>query len=226
MFCTELFRQGFIVGTWNFFEANHGKRDPDAVGGALKRRADSLVSKGTDILDATELFAVLQKTERTIKFCLFFVNEESVKKAVSDMPNDVPPVPSIMRMHQAVTLSYGELTYRYISCLCMTTQHLNSECFNTKRFTFSHQQTAPTASTGTEVQWQSPKVVGKWCVLKYDGDLYPGVVTEVKHILRSVVCRRLESTGFSGQPRKTSFGTCLRTYHPTPKASHRSSRGD
>jgi len=72
------------------------------------RKADSLVIKGTDILDASELFAVLQKTETAIK--LFFVNEEAVEKTVQEMPKDVPSIPSTMRIHQAVNFAQGELT--------------------------------------------------------------------------------------------------------------------
>lgn len=69
-FPTELFKRGFTAGTWNFFEASHGKSAPEGVGGALKSKADSLVNKGTDIPDAAELFAVLQKTEMEIKLLL------------------------------------------------------------------------------------------------------------------------------------------------------------
>lgn len=43
LFCTELFRRGFAAGTWNFFEASHGKGAPDGVGGALKRIVTVLV---------------------------------------------------------------------------------------------------------------------------------------------------------------------------------------
>lgn len=186
LFCTELFRQGFTAGTWNFFEASHGKGAPDGVGGALKRRADSLVSQGRDITDAAELFEVLQETNTKIK--LFFVSEEAVDKAVLEMPNDVPPIPSIMRIHQVVSLAHGVLIYRDVSCLCTTTQNLNCGCFNTKHFKFSNQQTAPMAPTVTEDQWQSLEVVGKWCVLKYDGDLYPGVITDISETQVEVRC--------------------------------------
>lgn len=78
------------------------------------------------IPDAAKLFAMLQNTEKTIK--LFYVKEGAVEKAVQEMPNDVPPVPSIRRMHQAAT----------------------------------------------EVPW--PEVVGKCSVVKYEGDLYPGII--------------------------------------------------
>lgn len=37
---------------------------------------------------------------------------------------------------------------------------------------------ALTAPTATQVQWQSPEVVGKWCVLKSEGDLSPSVITD------------------------------------------------
>ncbi|XP_028254033.1 uncharacterized protein LOC114441699 isoform X2 [Parambassis ranga] len=185
LFCTELFRRGFAAGTWNFFEASHGKGAPDGVGGALKRRADSLVSKGTDIPDAAELFSALQKTDTTIK--LFFVKEEAVEKAVSMMPNNVPPIPSTMRMHQAVTLTHGKLMYRDVSCLCSETQNLKCECFNTKHFVFN-QQAAPGTLTDTEVLWQNPDVVGKWCVLKYEGDLYPGIIMDTSETHIQVRC--------------------------------------
>ena len=60
----------------------------DSVGAALKRTADNLVNKGTEIPDAAELFAVLQNTETTIK--LFFDSEEEVEQAVLEMPKDLP----------------------------------------------------------------------------------------------------------------------------------------
>lgn len=112
------------------------------------------------------------------------------------MPKDLPPVPSTMRMHQAVTLAHGELTYRDVSCLCTAQQNLNCDCFNSKHFKFSHQQTTPmapaapaaSAPTVTEVQWQSPEVVAKWCVLKYEGDLYPGVITDTSETHVEVCC--------------------------------------
>ncbi|KAI4811884.1 hypothetical protein KUCAC02_014755 [Chaenocephalus aceratus] len=52
LFSTELMNRGFKRGTWNFFEASHGKGAPDGVGGLLKRTADRLVSQGHDIPSA------------------------------------------------------------------------------------------------------------------------------------------------------------------------------
>lgn len=114
--------------------------------------------------------------------------QATLHTGVSEMPNDVPPVPSIMRIHQVVSLAHGELIYRDVSCLCTTTQNLNCGCLNAKHFKFSNQQTAPMAPTETEVQWQSLEVVGIWCVLKYDGDLFPDVITDTSEIHVEVRC--------------------------------------
>lgn len=71
LFSTELSKRGFQSGTWNFFEASHGKGAPDGVGGVLKRLADQLVSQGRDIPDAITLYRALLTTGTTVK--LFYV---------------------------------------------------------------------------------------------------------------------------------------------------------
>lgn len=52
MFSTELHKLGFSYAEWNFFESGHGKGIPDAVGGSLKRKADSKVKFWCDITSA------------------------------------------------------------------------------------------------------------------------------------------------------------------------------
>ena len=39
LFGTELVKRGFRAGSWNFFEAGHGKGAPDGVGATLKKTA-------------------------------------------------------------------------------------------------------------------------------------------------------------------------------------------
>ncbi|KAK2857675.1 hypothetical protein Q7C36_005594 [Tachysurus vachellii] len=80
LFSTELAKRGIKAGTWNFFEASHGKGAPDGVGAALKRTADMLISHGWDIQDAHELFEALLETNTSIK--LFFVNDDTVEQAL------------------------------------------------------------------------------------------------------------------------------------------------
>ena len=126
-FSTELARRGLKGGTWNFFEASHGKGAPDGVGGALKRTADQMVNTGSDIPDAHTLYLALSNTTTSIK--LFFIPAEAVDHAVQQMQNQIPPVPSIMKCHQVVTYIPGEVLYREMSCMCSTKKQLNCQCF-------------------------------------------------------------------------------------------------
>ncbi|XP_063767605.1 uncharacterized protein LOC134883246 [Eleginops maclovinus] len=183
LFCTELYQRGFGKGTWNFFEANHGKGAPDGVGGVLKRLADDLVSKGSDIPDARSLFSALARTETSIK--LFFVEEEDIEKAIQAMPPNIPPVPSTMRLHQVVTQDSGTLICRDVSCLCAaTTKRLECQCPGSWAFTFLPDQTPSLPA----VDWTRTDTIGKWCMVRYDGDIYPGIVTATDDTAIQVKC--------------------------------------
>ncbi|XP_058888822.1 uncharacterized protein LOC117972307 [Acipenser ruthenus] len=187
LFSTELHKKGFAAGTWNFFEASHGKGAPDGVGAVLKRTADMLVSKGKDITNASDLFRSLSEVDTTIK--LFYVDSEAVDKATDQMPLNIPVVPSTMRIHQLVTLSPGKLIYRDVSCLCSTEKNLDCQCYNTQHFDFTNGPAAACPSTTVQqIQWHNPNVLGKWCVLKYDEDLYPGIILATDETHAQVKC--------------------------------------
>ncbi|KAI0217102.1 hypothetical protein LSAT2_031001 [Lamellibrachia satsuma] len=59
LFSTKVFDMGYQAGSWNFWEASHGKGAPDSIGGAIKRKADRLTSQGHDIPDAAHLYRAL-----------------------------------------------------------------------------------------------------------------------------------------------------------------------
>ncbi|MGH0139938.1 UNVERIFIED_CONTAM: hypothetical protein FKN15_076051 [Acipenser sinensis] len=108
------------------------------------------------------------------------------------MPTQIPAVPSTMRIHQVITLAPRELVYRDVSCMWSTQKQLDCKCFNTQHFSFSRK--VPTAapqpaSEGKpqpvkEIQWGSPGLLGQWCMLRYDEDLYPGIIlnTDEMHV--------------------------------------------
>lgn len=48
----------FMRYTWNFHEADHGKRAPDDVGATCKRTADQVIATGGDITNL-KLFATV-----------------------------------------------------------------------------------------------------------------------------------------------------------------------
>lgn len=59
-------------------EASHGKGAPGEVGGALKRKADMLVSQGKDIKYPKDMFSILVDSQSATK--LFFVPKEQVER--------------------------------------------------------------------------------------------------------------------------------------------------
>lgn len=170
LFSIELARRGLAGGTWNYFEAGHGKGAPDGVGGTLKRTADNLVSKGRDIPNAQELYKALRETSTSVK--LFYVNNEAVEKAIERMPGQIPTVPATMKIHQVVTVTPGEILYREVSCMCSTHKQLKCQCFTTQHFSFNKKA----SSVPADISWDRNEMIGKWCVLKYDNDLYPGII--------------------------------------------------
>ena len=171
LFSTELRKRGLNAGTWNFFEASHGKGAPDGVGAALKRTADMLISHGQDIKDARELFNALLETNTSIK--LFFVNSETVEQALERMPSNLTAVPGTMRIHQLVTLAPEEIVSRDVSCMCSNQKQLHCECWNTQHFSFLKKLPVVVSQRPTQIQWKDTEVLGQWCVLTYDKDLYP-----------------------------------------------------
>ncbi len=189
MLTTELYNQGFTAGTWNFFEASHGKGAPDGVGGLLKRTADRLVSQGEDISTAKHLFNALVNTNTAVK--IFYIEEATVEKAIQQMPQRLPAVPCTMRIHQVITQAPGKLTYRDVSCLCSTRQILQCQCYQDLAFDFKVNSAVPALHQGQpdlEVQWDRDDIVGQWCVIRYDDEVYPGTIVEVSETHVHVKC--------------------------------------
>lgn len=184
LFCTELHKWGFTQGTWNYFEASHGKGAPDGVGGALKRQADGLVSKGHDITDARSLYSALIRAHTTIK--LFYVDEDDIEQAVQAMPQNIPTVPSTMHLHQVVTLERGSLICRDVSCTCVAMKGLQCQCPGSQAFSFLPDNQTPIQDN--TVDWTNSEVIGKWCVVKYGDDLYPGTVMATDDSYVQVKC--------------------------------------
>lgn len=179
---------GFQSGTWNFFEASHGKGAPDGVGGLLKRTADRLVSHGTDIPNAEFLFNTLVDAQTSVK--LVYISEDSIKEATKKMPN-LPVVPNTMHIHQVVTHIPRQIRHRDVSCLCPNRQNLECECYNPKTFIFGAKESASNEDNIQNlpaIPWQNTDTIGQWCYLKYDNTIYPGVIQDVNETYVLVKC--------------------------------------
>ena len=79
LFSTQLFELGFTAGSWNFFEASHGKGAADGVDAVLKRTADRLVRQGIGLPNPEQVFNQLSGTTSVD---LYFVDSDKVDAAV------------------------------------------------------------------------------------------------------------------------------------------------
>ncbi|MCJ8734780.1 hypothetical protein PDJAM_G00239420 [Pangasius djambal] len=130
-----------------------------------------------------ELFKALDKSNTSVK--LFYVTSESINEATENMPDNIPSVPSTMRIHQVVTTHPAKLIYRDVSCMCSIATVLQCSCYNTQEFTFKK----PKASSSlSEIKFDRPDVLGKWCIVKYEEDLYPGIIMATEEGYTRNVC--------------------------------------
>lgn len=179
LFSKLFFDMGFQCGTWNFFEASHGKGDPDGVGGALKRAANAEVAHGRDIPDAGTLFSVL-KEDSIVK--LHLVSQAEIDEVDKDIPRDLKVVPGTRQIHQVTTNSYGQIKYRPLSCFCPENNWLLGKlCYCLmpfKLYTFSNLVSKNHASTNIRASSSKTKASTKKTKSVYS-DIYSSSDSEV-----------------------------------------------
>ncbi|CAC5359740.1 unnamed protein product [Mytilus coruscus] len=113
--CTNLPKYGFQNFCWNFFEAGHGKGIPDAVGGALKRHADTEVKFGKDITNA-DIFLDCMSNSESVGY---LVSDRDIQKEQKLLQAaQLKPIPGTMKLHQLIFQQDYEIAYRNISCTC------------------------------------------------------------------------------------------------------------
>lgn len=112
LFSLNMKQFGFNMSTWNFFEASHGKGAADGVGGAVKRKLDSFVNCGVDVVDAEMAYQLLQKSDTTVK--VFLIPEDTIEMLAIELAT----IPGTMMIHQVINSNDEELLYRSLSCFC------------------------------------------------------------------------------------------------------------
>ena len=107
-----LFRFGFEKGTWNFWEAGHGKAAPDRIGATIKRQADRLIhEQKREVMKATDLTEGLKSLGTKVK--LFEVKEKDVSE-IEILEAKIEPVPHTMKIHQVQTYLFFKSAHRHI----------------------------------------------------------------------------------------------------------------
>ncbi|MED6286666.1 hypothetical protein CHARACLAT_008387 [Characodon lateralis] len=140
----------------------------------------------------------------------------------STVEQELPPmnvVKGTMRIHQVISSCKDKIHYRDITCVCQRDEGLtNCPCFDVKEAIL--QLDEETHRKGAITAWQ-PEVVtgdhlGRWCVVKYDHDYYPGIITTVEDGNTEVNClhnKGIESTNTTGPAQgKTSVGMMTARY--------------
>ncbi|ESN91594.1 hypothetical protein HELRODRAFT_165647 [Helobdella robusta] len=112
---TQIYKLGFTDASWNFFEAGHGKGAPDAIGGALKRRADDKVNMGCDITTAQSLFKVMSESDSQIK--LYYIEGSDIGRITSYCHQSLTAIAGTMKVHQLYTDTE----------LCISSRHSDKE---------------------------------------------------------------------------------------------------
>ncbi|KAF3854209.1 hypothetical protein F7725_022264 [Dissostichus mawsoni] len=130
--------------------------------GALKNLADRLVAYGTDIPDAEALLHNLSK-QSSVK--LFKVTEEKVETYRELVPPSLKTVQGTLKL---VSTDPGKIKVREVSCFCRPA----CDCYSPKEFILKE-------NAASEEKAEESIEVGQWVLVEYDGDLYPGTVTQI-----------------------------------------------
>lgn len=99
---------------WNFSESGHGKGPMDGVGGSLKRDADKLVLRGSDITCAKDFVQKL----KTSAVKIWEVSSQKIEVVKKELPKAVTQVPNIMSVRQITWTKKADnkLFLRSLSC--------------------------------------------------------------------------------------------------------------
>lgn len=151
------------------------------MGWALKRSADRIVAYGGDIPDAQSLYDKLKSLDTSVE--LFYVPDRDIKSK-TEVPS-IAAIKGTMRIHQAISLKSGQM--KYISCLCKREEGvLDCPCFNLQEVTLANVPVSSNESPACGKTADNPrrpemievKHIGEWCVINYDNEAYPGVITD------------------------------------------------
>ena len=103
-----------MQASWSWLEVGHGKGACDGVGGALKRRADSLVKQRKIISSADDFVEEIEKTETSIT--IIKVTEKEVKNSADFIATwPLKPVKGLLRSHMIAAIE-DRLMQRKTSC--------------------------------------------------------------------------------------------------------------
>ena len=164
----DTYLSGIEYESWNFFESYHGKGAHDGVGATLKRFVWQHILSGRKVVkNQRDFFKLVQDSSVNVK-CLFVNNDEIHINEDKKFFETIPPIPGIHSAHCisklghlriAVFRNTGEHSPQIIQKLSTGENELQGcSVDNSKRFEL---------------------YVGDWCLVMYDGVIYPGEIVTV-----------------------------------------------
>lgn len=108
-----------------------------------------------------------------------------------------------MRVHQAISLTPGQMKYRDISCLCKREEgvldcSLNKLQVVTLTDVSLSLDKSPASGKIQDIQMRpeviESKHIGEWCIVNYDSEGYPGVIMDVEGHSVKVKCLHRNGT--------------------------------
>ena len=119
-----------VNGSWNYFEAGHGKGPCYGVGGCVQRMADEAIrQQKVTIQDASDFLAWMQQDQSLSSVAFSFVSKETCSAAQSEIKKfgELKPVPGTMSIHAVTAIAPGKVITTERSCHCQ-------QCFTNARF--------------------------------------------------------------------------------------------
>ncbi|KAJ4933475.1 hypothetical protein JOQ06_030303 [Pogonophryne albipinna] len=122
------------------------------------------------------------------KVKLFYVEEDEINRVSTLLPKELTTIKGTLSIHQVICTTPGTIHYRVLSCFC--NREAICPCFHPLLIVRTSEPTAPengshsTPSSEYEgtlcpVDDITKDLLGKWCVITYDDNPYPGIITDI-----------------------------------------------
>ncbi|CAH0550600.1 unnamed protein product [Brassicogethes aeneus] len=103
---------------WHYSEKGHGKGAPDGVGGVLKRTADGIVARGTDIHNLQSFLFHLKANCKGIFLFKVQLDDSELEKIEEKIPKILPTYKGVLQCHEVVwSKQHTFLDIRKLTCL-------------------------------------------------------------------------------------------------------------
>ncbi|KAK9977190.1 hypothetical protein ABG768_019011 [Culter alburnus] len=127
-----------------------------------------------DLPSADVLFEALSEQQTKIK--LFYIKEDDIAANDDLIPQQLDTVRGTMKIHQIFTNTPAQFKWRILSCFCSAPDEC--KCYGPQSVTMCKGPTTANGASSIDVPLMDAQT-GCWCAVKYDREVYPGIVQDV-----------------------------------------------